>query len=46
MHGANSDLRLKCWITAPEGADVVNDFSDWMQRLVQPDPSEDESGEE
>ena len=44
IHGEFSNLTLGWWTIAPDGAESLNDFADWMRKLALPD--EEESDDE
>ncbi|ACD94569.1 hypothetical protein [Trichlorobacter lovleyi] len=44
IHGEFSDLTLGWWTIAPDGAESLSDFADWMRKLALPD--EEESDDE
>lgn len=46
IHGEQAALTLGWWSEAPEGADQIFDFSDWMRQLIDPDVDDDESEDE
>lgn len=37
VHGEYADLTMGWWTAAPDGAEALFDFSEWMCRLIEPD---------
>lgn len=46
IHGLYADLILGWWTAAPEGADAVWDFADWMRELINPERDKESSVDE